>query len=312
MLKLAEKTDLCQISLTGARAIVLLGLLIEAPRSLEEIRDAFVQMKLMSGDNSDDIIRIDMNTLKIMGCEISRSCARTNYKYELLNHPFLLDISKEEINVIKKAYKIAKEDADIDLLFHYDSLFTKLASFVKENEVKEDILGLSPLKYYDIDLLKQLAKDCRLNNSIQINYKSPVSKSASAKNIIAQKIVLKNDKLYLLCHNLDKDEASMFNIKRINSVISRENGSSSIPENKSVKVKFLLKRFTVAGILENEKIIESNTNGSSVIEGDYHNEFIAIQRILSFGPACTVIEPENIKQKVIEKLLSMREVYKND
>ena len=68
----------------------------------------------------------------------------------------------------------------------------------------------------------------------------------------------------------------------------------------------------MAGILENENIVESNSDCSSIIEGNYHNEFIAIQRILSFGSACTVLEPKDIKQKVINKLLSMREVYKND
>ena len=42
MFKPADKTELNQISLTGMRAIVLIGLLIEAPRTLEEIREKFI------------------------------------------------------------------------------------------------------------------------------------------------------------------------------------------------------------------------------------------------------------------------------
>ena len=41
MFKVAEKTDLNQISLTGIRALIFIGLLMNRPRSLEEIKRAF-------------------------------------------------------------------------------------------------------------------------------------------------------------------------------------------------------------------------------------------------------------------------------
>ena len=47
MFKTADKSDLNQISLTGIRAIVLLGLLIIKPRTLEEIRRAFINFNIM-------------------------------------------------------------------------------------------------------------------------------------------------------------------------------------------------------------------------------------------------------------------------
>ena len=46
MFKPADKSELNQVSLTGLRGIVLLGLLIEAPRSLKEIREIFTELNI--------------------------------------------------------------------------------------------------------------------------------------------------------------------------------------------------------------------------------------------------------------------------
>ena len=102
MFKLAEKTDLNQISLTGTRAIVLLGLLIMKPRSMEEIRQAFISLKIMEKSHTCDIIRIDLNTLKHIGCKISRADSKTDKKYILIDHPFALKITEDEIKLLKK------------------------------------------------------------------------------------------------------------------------------------------------------------------------------------------------------------------
>ena len=61
-------------------------------------------------------------------------------------------------------------------------------------------------------------------------------------------------------------------------------------------------------IQEGETITETSEAGFTV-EGVYHNEFLAIQRILSFGSDCTVIEPEEFREKIIQKLKSMRKIY---
>ena len=46
-----------------------------------------------------------------------------------------------------------------------------------------------------------------------------------------------------------------------------------------------------------------------VIEGRYYNDFLAAQRILSFGANCTVLEPQEFRETIIQKLKNMRNVY---
>jgi len=77
----AEKLDVTQISLTGVRSLALMGLLIVAPRSFKEIKEKFIEMKILEKESSDDVLRIDLNTIKTMGCDVARPCASNGYKY---------------------------------------------------------------------------------------------------------------------------------------------------------------------------------------------------------------------------------------
>lgn len=307
MLKTAENTDLSQVSLTGVRAIVLMTLLIEAPRSLEDIREYFIKLKIMEPEHSDDILRIDLNTLKSIGCEITRAGAKTNYKYKLLKHPFALKLNKEEIVILQKAYKRIKNRSGIELILRYDALFKKLAEYVDNDEVREMLYGISILKNHNIDFIKELIEDCTRNQILTLMYKNPSAKEASEKNIAAQKVVVQNDNIYLYGFDFGKKQSVVLNLKRIKSIIARFAGAGNI-ETETTNVRFVLKNPDIVDIGENEQIIETNENGT-IIEGKYYNEFFAAQRILSFGSNCTVIEPEDFKQLIIQKLKNMRDVY---
>ena len=131
MLKVAQLVEHNRISVTGLRAITIIGLLMIMPRSFSEIKNALIEYKLISENSSDDIIKIDLKTLKNMGCEIEREYLNNEYKYVLLKHPFLFNISIEEVEVLKTAYDVMKTSCNIHLLIEYDDLFKKISTFFK-------------------------------------------------------------------------------------------------------------------------------------------------------------------------------------
>lgn len=307
MLKITESTDLNQISLTGMRALVLVGMLIEAPRSLEDIRNAFISYKIMEPEHSDDMLRIDLNTLRTMGCEITRANAKTGFKYTLTKHPFALDINKDDVALLKRAYKKVKSFANIALMLKYDELFNKIASHVADNEVKEALLGITAFKNFDINFIKELKEDCKQKKILKLIYKTPDSKESSEKEVCAQKLVFENDKVFLYAYDLVKRDSVILNVKRIIKILSRVLGGEGI-EVKTYTIKFFLKNSLESDLNENETIIETDKDGI-VVEGKYHNDFIAMQRVLSFGSNCVVLEPLDFRGKVIQKLKNMRENY---
>lgn len=307
MFKLLEDIELRQISLTGTRALVMVGLLMKEPRSLEDFRKAFIDLKIMEPEHSDDILRIDLNTLRTMGCEISRSCAKTGFKYVLQKHPFSLNLTEEDINLLKKVYKRIKENSEISLLLKYDELFKKLAFHVADDEIREELYGISALKHFDIENLNILKDDCDNDRVLTLLYKNPTAKDVDTKEVCAKNLVFQNDKIYLYAYDLNKKESVVLNIKRIKSILSRKNNDDSINV-EDVCVKFFIKKQCENDILGNETIKETPEDGF-IVEGKYHNEFVAIQRILSFGENCTVLEPQEIKTKIIQKLKDMRKNY---
>lgn len=307
MLIKAEKTELNQVSLTGIRSIILLGLLIQAPRSLEEIREMFVQFHIMEEEHSDDILRIDLNTLRAMGCDITRACAKTDYKYEIQNHPFALVINKEEMNLLKRVYKKLKESIGLQQLIILDSVFKKIATQVGEKSVREELRGLSALKDFDTEELLHMSEDCNCGAIYKLKYKTPTSRVDAEKEIVAENLVFKNDKVYLYGYDLNKQESIVLNVKRITSILSRKIGNKNI-STQPIVVKFFLKSFSSLGLDSNESILEKTKDGF-LIQGQYHNEFLATQRMLSFGSSCTVLEPQELVEHIIQKLKDTRKNY---
>ena len=309
MFKIAEKTELNQISLTGMRAIVLVGLLIVRPRSLEEIREAFTELNIMDETHSDDILRIDLNTIKAMGCEISRSSAKTDHKYVLLKHPFALKIPEDEIAVLKKIYDKAVAKASVMTLIAYDDLLNKIAVHICDESGKEALLGISNLRYYDPVLLKELLADCRHNRTLLLSYSKPNTDKNTEKEIIAQQLVHTNGKIYLYGYDTKKKKSVVLHLRRIVSILSRSFRENNITPDK-INVKFMLDVIHPDDLEITEKIIDSTEDGY-IVEGIYHNEFLAIQRMLSFGAKCTVLEPVELKNAIIEKLREMRKIYEH-
>lgn len=307
MFKTAENTDLNQISLTGIRALMLIGLLITKPHTLDEIKKKFIDLRVMEPSHSDDILRIDLNTVKEMGCKISRPTRGNGYKYTMSEHPFSFRISESELKVLKRVYNYVKKDADLITLIKYDELLKKIAFFICDEQSKELFLGISALRHYNMHLLENLIIDAKYQKELELFYKKSGSNISSRKFIIANNIVFKNDKIYLYGYDLVKKAPTVLNIKRIEKILTRRISNHNIKLQK-FQIKFLLNNISPDQLEPEEEVIEKDLNGSVVL-GSYHNEFLATQRILSFGADAIVLEPEDFKKNVIKKIKEMRSRY---
>lgn len=308
MLNYNKKEDLNQISLTGARALVLIELLIAKPLSIQEIKKNYIDYKLMEPTSSDDTIRIDLSTLRAMGCKITKASAKTNYKYILTEHPFSLKITDiNELSALKKAYNSLKSNLDLITLIKYEELFKKIATYTYDEDTKENILGICSLKYYDLQMIKDLINDCKQKRTLILNYQKTKNSQITQIEVITQKIILKNEKVYLYGQNNETQKPIILNLRRIKSILFRKLNKENI-ETSDIIIKFQLKNMKNI-ILEDDEILIETTNNGYIIEGKYHNDFIAAQRILSFGDNCTVIEPYEFKENIIKKIKEMRKTY---
>lgn len=297
-----------QISSTGARALLVLVALLMGPKTFEEMKEFLVDCGFTNQQYSIDTARMDLNALKAIGCEISKAIKTNDYKYSLISHPFKVKIMPLEVFFIREAYKHICKTCSPSTLLDYHNLFAKLANIASSEEMSEELLGISLLKGMNLDIIQDLVADEKHHNKIQIAYSSTKDKEV-IYDITLERLGLRSNKLYAFCYNHTLGKRTFLRVSKIRKIISKffDKGSKF---GLDTHVKFRLTRSYLYPLEPNETVIET-TPEALVIEGRYYNDFIAMQRILSFGNDCVVIEPVEMKELIIEKLLEMKELYGN-
>lgn len=306
MFRFDDKCDPRQISLTGVRAIVILALLNVRPCSFEEIRDFLIESNIANRSYSIDTIRIDLNTLKYIDCKISRATKSTNNKYVLKDHPFELVLTDEDIETLRLIYKNIYKNLSIDRLLEYDALFTKLSNAKITEEQKEVLRGISILKSYDNSLVEELLKDSKKHNKLTIQYATTADKDVEYE-ITVEKLGLRSDKLYIYCYNHSMNKRTFLKFSKLKQVLARTlRGEFTSPND--VIVEFKLKNYEEYN-LEDYETITKVEGSTAYVKGSYYNDFIALQRVLSFGADSILISPVELRKELIEKLKGMRAQY---
>lgn len=299
--------DTKQISMTGSRVLVIFIYLLDGPKSFEEIRDFLIDCGIVTKEYSIDTIRIDLNTLKIMGCEITKATKKTNHKYGLISYPYCLNLTSKDVMSIKSVYSKIIKTASPKRILKYHHLFMKFAKMVTNEDIKEELLGISILKSENIELLEKLIEDEQSHSKVKILYHPANHNEPLEYDITVESFGQRSGRLYIFCFNHTLGSRSFLNASRIKSVVSKTFDRDSA-YGLDIRVKFKLDNYKEFTLEDNEYIIEINNN-TAIIEGYYFNDFIAIQRMMSFASNCTVLEPENIVNVIIDKLKEMRALY---
>lgn len=303
---LTNNTVSCNLmSLTGYRTLIILSALMESPKTNDEINEYFYNNQYIKEKFSSDTLRLYINSLRAVGCEITKANKSNSKKYELLSHPFTYGITKSQLNAIEKIYKNVYDKISAKELLAFDNFFEKLSGFVTDTETKEFIQGLSAIKHLNKTILEDLILHCKNKNQIIILYNSPKSGKKEIE-IIADKLEFKSEKLYLYGNNLTHKEYSFFLVEKISKIQSIKIMKSS--ENFD-KIKVIYENYNLEYKIETRETLLEKTSEKLVIELTADNEFDAIQKILYKAEDCKVISPENIKKQVVDKLKLMVKSY---
>ncbi|MBR1908215.1 WYL domain-containing protein [bacterium] len=302
--------DLLQLNLTGMRVIILFSLLLESPKTIDEINSEYEQSPLIREKVSPDTIRNDINSLRDAGCVISRT-TKSNNKYALLKHPFELNLNESEIKSLKKIYNKIYTTLSFNELFSFDEFFQNIISYTKDEQLKEEIAGISRLSGIDRNILKDLIKYSKSKNQIKILY---VSQNGQIKehNLIAEKVGFRHDKLYLFCIDLDYNKNAFYHVSKIVNVLEIKLKAEK-KDFQKFKAKYKLLNISQENYAfsDNEKLVGLSGN-DLIIEAETENDFIMMQNILGFGKNCEVLEPLEFRNKIISTIKAIRRMYDNE
>lgn len=305
---LTNDTVNCNLmSLTGYRTLVILRALMESPKTNDEINDCLFNNKYIKERFSGDTLRMYINALRAIGCDITKANKSNQMKYKLLSHPFAYKITESQLKAIAKFYKSVYDKLEIKDIILIEDFFETLSHIVQDSCISETLSGFCRLKKINRNLLEELLVHARSKNQIKFIYESPRSGKKEIE-IVADKIAFKSGRLYLWGTNLNYGQYSYFSVEKIVKIICIKLRK----ENQAVKlfskeIVYELYNFSPP-LIEEERVIEKDDE-KCLIALNCKNEFDAVQRLLFLAEDCKVISPEDIKEKFLTKLKGMGEVY---
>ena len=296
------------MSFTGYKALILFSLLSEGPKSYDEICNYFYNHPYLREKFSIDTLRVYINSLRMVGCNVKRIRDENKVsKYVILNHPFELKFTKEQLQILLKVCKNLAKNIEVEDILHLVELFKKLSIYISDENFIFNLKKVFMLNDVDSQILKTLVDCCKNKNQIVITYNSPNSGNKQIE-LITNKLVVKNNKIYLLGTGFEYKQFGEFLLSRITNIDEIKFKKTIKEDNiKKVLIKYQLD-FKDVTLDTNERILE-DLSDKIIVECETSNEFLLIQKLLEYGPHCKILAPLDFKEKFINVLKEMKAGY---
>ena len=301
----ANKSVIC---LTAYKAYVLFKYLLHSPLTIEEIIKLFEDNTIIDKKFTEDTIRISVNTLRELGCVIEKPTPTNGNKYVLHHHPFGLQLSSNQLNTLEEIEKDFVNSNNWQFVFEVSKLWEKIAFLTNNDELIEKIRGFNPFYNINDKILEELKIYCKNKSKIKISYFAPREGNLTL-DVICDYISSENEKLYLWCYNYKYESISYLRVDRILEILCVYASSEKL-DYPQFDVVYTLKGQTRCTFLktDNDQVLES-TNEFLKVKSTIMSEFNFIQKVLSYGDDCKILEPSWLVNKLITKLNLMKAIY---
>lgn len=292
---------------TGYKMLKILKLLIQKPHCCQEINEEFLKDFHLGKDVSDDMICMYINTLRKIGCDISRPSKSNSFCYTLNSHPFSFKISKQDSKTIETVLKSLVKSNDWPLLIEICEFFNELKNLCAKDSDLNFLRIISTFSKIDFDLAKKLNYYCEKEKFIVLEYQSP-NTGLKEIGLSARALSLENSKLYLWGYNSELNELQYLRLDRIKNIkiISLNESPTEIKTPPSAVYRLMDMEDFIPD--EDQKILET-TNEAILIEEKTENRFRLVQKILSYGSSCVVMEPQDLREEIIATIEGMLSFY---
>jgi predicted DNA-binding transcriptional regulator YafY len=295
------------MSFTGFKSLVIFSLLLKSPKSFKEVREYMLNQPYIREQISIDTFRVYLTSLKRAGCKIERVRDKEEKvsKYKIVSNPFELSFSNEQLNSIAKTYKALAKTIDIHELLLLEKFLRNVAKYNKDTQTFMD--KTTVFKDINPDWVQWLVQCADKKQQIIIEYNSPNS-GVKLIEILTDKVGYVNNKFYLYGTGFEYKQYGSFLINRIVDIKAIKFRQEPIEDVKEITVGFEVRNNRNIELDKNERLLGVK-GGTALIEISSSNIFSIGQRLLSFGPDCKILYPEDFRQEFISVLQEMRDGY---
>ncbi len=312
MLKVLEKKDVSYnaIFLSAFKALIVFELLLDGPKTMDEICQFLSSLPYFKSNVSKDTIRIYINSFKIAGCVVEKKLTgqkRRQYAYHIPENPFKPTITKRQAQRLFDIYDIIMYNFPFDEFLKIDSLIRKFDKSFKDENFHELYEKHSIIKDFDIEILNELENCCKENALVTILYNSPRSGKKEIP-VIAHKMLVQNYKLYLEGFGKEYNQEGIFLVSRIEKIIDVIPGEHvEMPNANCLEIIYELYNPQIE-LQANEEIISQNAL-TRKIKHTTTNKVLSNHRFLELADNCKIIEPAEYRAEFINILKCTKEMY---
>lgn len=302
----SQKITYNLMSFTGFKALVMFSLLTDGPKSYEEICEYMLNHPYIKEKISIDTMRVYINSLKKIGCEIIRIKGEDKIsRYVIISHPFELKFTPEQLQSVVKIYKSIIKDIELKDLLYLEKFLVKIGKYIKNEDFVSEIKNISTFKDVNRKILEDLSDCCEKKFQLIITYNSPTSGEKDIE-IIADKLEIANNKIYLHGFGFEYMQYGSFLVNRIKNIKEIKLNKTKPTLNLQQKIIYELKCDPSKHIIDsNEKILKTE-NDKLTIEITTTNNFYVKQKLLEYGPLCKVLQPVDFQKEFIQLLKEMK------
>ena len=196
---------------------LLLQWLLVAPHSIEELQQCYEAHPWCNKRISDDSIRLYLNTLRELGCQIERPTLKNHYRYQLLMQSFTLTNPKATIALLIKLFNSLEASTDMTVILQrYTAMKTLLAySGVAPSQWEEQLPFMAEHAVALKTLISYTQQAAESFKSFQVTYtlpqydKTKPKKTETLQNwtVIPLAILQEKGRLYWLVWEVVADQS---------------------------------------------------------------------------------------------------------
>lgn len=311
------------LNITAYRVYKILYWLQETPLSVEELNVRFVQDARTRKKLSTDSIGLYINTLKMLGCEISRPSKKNQYRYELVYHPFGIPLTEKDLEALVKIKSLAEERLSYQEVLVLHRLIKDIlqqSSVPNRERWFQELFTKSRSVDYEpqLPLINELQVFATRQQLLSITYESPVN-GKEQFYFLPDTWIYRQGVFYLSGNQPGREEATLLRLDRILQYEPHQD--------KDMLQSLLLHKLGIEPkvVISFYGITDSDFEPLEMDEAlTYHHDanpphltvtfrtrdfFILKQKLLSYGVPFEVQEPDAFKREMIETLQTMQKMY---
>ncbi len=298
-------------SSTGFRVLFLLDLLLKAPLTKTDMVNELSKNPYVS-NVSKETVRLDLNTLKSAGFEIQNLGRGKDYKYKINWSPIKFGITKKELRVLSRTKDAVIKLSDPFYIIKLYKLFEKISKAVEDENAVFELLNFRYFLDINFQILNELYALANRKKTVLLLYNSPNS-STKEIPVKLKEIKYTGSKLHLIGTSEkypDNTVLRVDNIVKIIKILSKKEEKELLQKKGARKTSYRINKEyknTMNLLLEEKIIKETFSYIETEVKSD--NDFMVIQRLLSFGEDLISIKNKDIKEKYLNMLQNMYEIY---